>query len=178
MFYQLWIGSKSCVKLLHFLLWDLSVVCFLYLLGKIVNFVSTLYMFLQWFVSMRETKGLFMIFGADPPYFFKNLLCEVPFTLKLMIYCWEKGNVTGLTLHCFAKKNPTNLSSAWNFSVSMQESAPGAAWAFSRREMHSSGLITERQHTCVFSLQPLLRMLKNRVLFLASLLLIHQLYSY
>lgn len=111
------------------------------------------------------------------PMFLRIHFVKYSFTLK--IYCWEKGNVTGLTWHRLAKKNPNQpSSSAWNFSVSMVESAPGAAWAFSKREMHSSEPIIERQHVCIFSLQPLLGVLKNRVLFLASLRLIHQLYGH
>lgn len=65
------------MKLLHFLLLDLSAVCFLYLLGKIVNFVSTLYIFLRWFASTRETKGPFTTFGAGPSYFFRIYFVKI-----------------------------------------------------------------------------------------------------
>lgn len=76
------------MKLLRFLLLDLSAGCFLYLLAEIVNFASTLCMFLRWFASTKETKGPFTAFGAGPSYFFKNLLCKkYLLRLKHMIYC-------------------------------------------------------------------------------------------
>lgn len=127
---------------------------------------------------MRETKGPFTAFGADPPYVLKNSLCEVLLHTENLLLRERKCH--GIDMASFGKKKNPNQpsSSAWNFSVSMAESAPGAAWAFSKREMHSSEPIIERQHVCIFSLQPLLGVLKNRVLFLASLRLIHQLYSH
>lgn len=84
------------------------------------------------------------------PMFLRIHFVKYSFTLK--IYCWEKGNVTGLTWHRLAKKKtPTNLhlqheisQSRWRSQLQEQPepSAKGKC-------IHQNQLL--RDNTCAFS---------------------------
>lgn len=92
------------------------------LVRKIVNFVSTLYIFLRWFASTRETKGPFTTFGAGPSYFlriyFVKTLVKIETNDLLLIETKSHG-------HCIVPLRRNNLYLC-NFLGTMVELAPGA----------------------------------------------------
>lgn len=55
-------------------------------------------------MSMRETKGPFTAFGADPPYVLKNSLCEVVLHIENLLLRERKCH--GIDMASFGKKKP------------------------------------------------------------------------
>lgn len=99
---------------------------------------------------MRETKGPFTAFGADPPYVLKNSLCEVVLHIENLLLRERKCH--GIDMASFGKKKtPTNLHLQHEISQSrwwsqLQEQPEPSAKG---KCIHQNQLL--RDNTCAFS---------------------------